>query len=145
MVIQEFENTIVFLDTAPLIYFIEGNSIYQSKLEKLFKLNDEKYFQFQTSTITLLEVLVKPLKDGERKIVDKYTSILTNAEGIEIFDITIQIAVKAGEIRANYNVKTPDALQLATAITHKANYFLTNDLRLKNILEIKVLTISELI
>jgi predicted nucleic acid-binding protein len=144
MVIDELKNVIVFLDTAPLIYFIEGNSDYQEKLEKLFKLNDENYFQFLTSTITLIEVLVKPLKDGETKIVEQYKTILTNAEGIDIFDITTPIAVKAAEIRAKYNVKTPDALQVATAIEHNATYFLTNHLRLKIITEIKVITIADL-
>lgn len=144
MVVDELKNTTVFLDTAPLIYFIEGNSAYQENLEKLFELNDEKYFQFLTSTLTLVEVLVKPLKDGETKIVEQYKTILTNSEGIDIFDITIPISVKAAEIRAKYNIRTPDSLQVATAIECKADYFLTNDLRLKIISEIKVITIGEL-
>ncbi len=144
MVIDELKNKTVFLDTAPLIYFIEGNSDYQEKLEKLFKLNDEKHFQFLTSTLTLVEVLVKPLKDGETKIVEQYKTILTNSEGIDIFDITIPISVKAAEIRAKYNSRTPDSLQVATAIECKADYFLTNDFRLKIITEIKVITIADL-
>ncbi len=71
MVIDELKNSIVFLDTAPLIYFIEGNSDYQEELEKLFKLNDENHFKFLTSAITLLEVLVKPIRDGETKVVEQ--------------------------------------------------------------------------
>lgn len=144
MVIDKLKNAIVFLDTAPLIYFIEGHSEYQDKLENLFKLNDENHFKFITSAITLLEVLVKPLKDGETKIVDQYKTILTNAEGIDIFEISIPIALKAAEIRAKYNIRTPDAFQIATAIEYNADYFFTNDLRLKNITEIKLLTIAEL-
>ncbi|MEP7109667.1 MAG: type II toxin-antitoxin system VapC family toxin [Ferruginibacter sp.] len=128
MVIDKLKNAIVFLDTSPLIYFIEGKSDYQERLEKLFNLNDENYFKFLTSAITLLEVLVKPLKEGETKIVEQSKTILTNADGIDIFDITTPIAVKAAEIRAKYNIRTPDALQIATAIVHKADYFLTNDL-----------------
>ena len=58
-----------------MIYFIEGNSDYQEKLEKVFKLNDDGFFKFITSSITLLEVLVNPLKDGETKIVDQYKTI----------------------------------------------------------------------
>lgn len=144
MVTEQLENTILFLDTAPLIYFIEGHSAYQEKFKKLFKLNDEGYFKFLTSSITLLEVLVKPLKDGETKIVDQYKTILTGAEGINIFEITISIAIKAAEIRAKYGLRTPDALQVATSIEHKADYFLTNDFRLKNVTEIKVITIADI-
>ena len=128
MVIDKLKNAIVFLDTAPLIYFIEGNSEYQEKLEKLFILSDEGYFKFLTSSITLLEVLVKPLREGETKIVEQYKTILTNAEGIDIFDITIPITVKAAEMRAKYNIRTPDALQIATSIERQADYFLTTTL-----------------
>ena len=69
MVINTLRNKIIFLDTAPLIYFIEGHSEYQPQLQKLFELNDQGDFKFITSTITLLEVLVKPLKLGETRIV----------------------------------------------------------------------------
>jgi hypothetical protein len=44
MVIEKLKNAVVFLATAPLIYFIEGHSEYQDKLTKLFTLNDENHF-----------------------------------------------------------------------------------------------------
>lgn len=144
MVIENFSGKLVFLDTAPLIYFIEGHTEYQQKLEKLFALNDEGGFKFITSSVTLLEVLVKPLKDGENKIVEQYKTILTNAAGIDIFEITTAISIKAAGLRAKYNMRTPDALQIATAIEWHADYFLTNDHRLKSVVEIKVITLSAL-
>ena len=64
MVIQNFASKVVFLDTAPLIYFIEGHSTYQTILSRLFDFNGKGGFSFATSTITLLEVLVKPLREG---------------------------------------------------------------------------------
>lgn len=141
---EKFTGKIIFLDTAPLIYFIEGHSQYQQKLKQLFLLNDEGHFKFLSSVITLLEVLVKPLKEGQNKTVEQYKKILTNAEGIDIFEITIPVTIKAAELRAKYNIHTPDALQIATAIERQADFFLTNDLRLKQVVEIKVVTISEL-
>lgn len=145
MVINELKDSIIFLDTAPLIYFIEGHSEFQNKLERLFKLNDEKYFKFVTSAITLIEILVKPLKEGNSKVVEEYKNIITNAEGIDIFDITTPISIMAAEIRAKYNIRTPDAIQIATAIVLNSDYFFTNDIRLKNISEIKVFTLQDLI
>lgn len=144
MVMEKFTGKIIFLDTAPLIYFIEGHSQYQQKLKQLFLLNDEGHFKFLSSVITLLEVLVKPLKEGQNKTVEQYKKILTNAEGIDIFEITIPVTIKAAELRAKYNIHTPDALQIATAIERQADFFLTNDLRLKQVVEIKLVTISEL-
>ena len=144
MEMEKFTGKIIFLDTAPLIYFIEGHSQYQQKLKQLFLLNDEGHFKFLSSVITLLEVLVKPLKEGQNKTVEQYKKILTNAEGIDIFEITIPVTIKAAELRAKYNIHTPDALQIATAIERQADFFLTNDLRLKQVVEIKLVTISEL-
>lgn len=81
MVISKLIDQVVFLDTAPLIYFIEGHSEYQQKLKELFQLNDEEKIKFFTSNITLLEVLVKPLRMKENKIADKYKSILIMLKG----------------------------------------------------------------
>ena len=144
MVISNFRNKIIFLDTVPLIYFIEGSSPYQDKLKKVFEDNDKGNFTFITSSITLLEVLVKPLRDGQSALANKYKNILTKAAGIEVFDITIDLASKAAELRAKYNLRTPDAIQLATAIDNKAAFFLTNDLRLKSVSEIDTVMLSEL-
>ena len=56
MVIQDFASKTVFLDTAPLIYFIEGHSVYQPILANLFEFNDKAGFFFVTSSVALLEV-----------------------------------------------------------------------------------------
>lgn len=144
MVIQDFSAKVVCLDTAPLIYFIEGHSIYQPLLFKLFDFNDQGGFSFITSTVTLLEVLVKPLRDGRTAIAKEYKDILTNAKGIVIVDVTAAIAQQAAILRAKYNFRTPDAIQLATAIEFNADYFLTNDSRLKSANEIDIVAVTDL-
>lgn len=144
MVIQSFASKVIYLDTAPLIYFIEGHSTYQSVLTSLFDFNDKGSFSFVTSTVTLLEVLVKPLREGQTAVAKQYRDILINAQGIEIIDINSTIAEQAALLRAKYNVRTPDAIQLATSIEAGADYFLTNDNRLKAISEAAVITVSEL-
>ncbi len=69
--------------------------------------------------------------------------MLTTSKGIDIFDITIGVAKEAAKIRAKYNLKTPDAIQLATAIIFGADLFLTNDGRLKPVTEIEIVVLSE--
>ena len=56
----------------------------------------------------------------------------------------LPISIQAEEMRAKYNLKTPDCLQIATASECKADYFLINDLHLKIITEIKVIKIGKL-
>ena len=144
MVVQDFVSKIVFLDTAPLIYFIEGNSQYHNLLFKIFDLNDKGGFSFITSSITLLEVLVKPLKEGKSDIANQYRNILTKAPGIEVLDVTSSTSEIAAYLRAKYSFRTPDAIQLATSIEAGADYFLTNDNRIKVVTEIPVITIGEI-
>lgn len=144
MVIQDFAGKTVFLDTAPLIYFIEGHSVYKPVLAPLFTFNDQSGFVFVTSTITLLEVLVKPLREGKTIIAKQYRDTITNAPGVEIIDMSTAVAETAARLRATYNLKTPDSIQLATALEAKADYFLTNDVKLKVISELITVTMDEL-
>ncbi|PIQ22565.1 MAG: PIN domain nuclease [Cytophagales bacterium CG18_big_fil_WC_8_21_14_2_50_42_9] len=70
--------------------------------------------------------------------------MLTTTTGIEIIEINTTVAIKAAELRAKYNLKTPDSIQVATALEYRAKYFLTNDIRLKIVKEIKTVTPQEL-
>ncbi|HTJ13602.1 MAG TPA: type II toxin-antitoxin system VapC family toxin [Dinghuibacter sp.] len=144
MVMPDFSSKVVFLDTAPLIYFIEGHSDYQPVLKSLFASNDHGDFTFITSSITLLEVLVKPIREGYAHLVGQYREILLNAPGIEIYEIDTNIAIRAAELRAKYGLRTPDALQIATALEFSADYFLTNDTRLRVVSEIRSVTLPDL-
>jgi len=144
MVISDFKGKTLFLDSAPLIYFIEGDSSFQPILAELFKLNDGGHFSFITSTITLLEVQVLPLRSGREDIAANYRRLITESEHIEIIELTGDIATIAARLRAKYNLKTPDSIQIATAIDCNADFFLTNDLKLKNVADINALTLQDL-
>ena len=143
--IQKLKSKNVFLDTAPLIYYMEENRTYSQILNKLFLANSKGEFLFQTSVITLLEVLVLPMREHEHKLVEQYQNILCNSTSIIIIDLTIEIAIKAAALRAKYGLKTPDSIQVATALNVSAQYFLTNDIRLKVVNEIEILVLDELL
>jgi len=138
-------NKNIFIDTAPLIHYIEDNELYSSVLDELFEQNLEMKVQLTTSTITLLEVLVLPLKTNNFDLVEKYKSLLCQSDTFEIWNIDMEIAEKAAELRAKYQLKTPDAIQISTAICRFSDYFLTNDKRLKIVSELNVLILDELI
>jgi len=135
---------ILFVDTAPFIYYIEGSSQYNEKLKSLFDLNANGEVLFYSSTLTLLELLVKPLKLGEKALANQYEDILTNSSNIHIYEISVEISKKAAELRAKYNLKTPDSIQISTGIVKGADYVLTNDSELKRVKEIKVLVLDDL-
>jgi predicted nucleic acid-binding protein len=137
------KDKVVFFDTAPLIYFMEKNIRYIDVIKPVITLIDSGQAKGLTSTITLLEVLVLPLREGNKKLADKYKTILLSSNGLETCEITNAISEKAAGLRAKYGIKTPDSIQLATAIVRKADYFLTNDLELKRVKEIKVAVLED--
>jgi predicted nucleic acid-binding protein len=135
---------VVGLDTAPLIYFIEQNPKYISTVREFFSSLNRKEFQVITSTLTLTEVLVHPLRNGNVKLAGQYQDILLNQDYLTVFPVSSEIAKLAAELRATKNLRTPDAIQIATAIQNGADFFLTNDMGLRNISNLTVLILDDI-
>ncbi len=120
----------VFLDSMIFIYKFESEIKYGAILEKLFAKIESGYFTGLTSTLTIAECLTKPKKEGSLALIAKYIALFRNFPNLEIYPLTFAIAERTAGIRAEWNLKTPDAIQLATATEAKANIFLTHDLAL---------------
>lgn len=119
--------SVVGLDTAPLIYFIEKHPGYLPLLLPFFEALESGEIQVVTSTLTLTEVLVHPYRDGNRTMAEQYFQTLLNARNLRTIPLSPAIAAEAARLRAAYQLKTPDAIQLATAKEEGATAFLTND------------------
>lgn len=88
--------------------------------------------------------MVQPIKLNQLALEVQYEKILTTSAHIDIYVIDIEVSKRAAKLRADYNLKTPDAIQIATGIENNADFFLTIDLDLKRLTEIKILTMEEL-
>lgn len=90
-------------------------------------------------------MLVQPLRQQNQILVEEYRNILSNAENLTMSPITAEIAESAAQIRAKYDIRTPDALQIATALAINCQFFLTNDEHLKKVSEIQVRTLKDML
>lgn len=123
----------ILLDTNCFIYYFEDKPDYSNKLEKVFiNIQSGKNIACM-SIVSFMEILVKPKKENNVFIENRYKLMLTNYPNLSIIDMNYKIADIASRLRANYNIKTPDAIILATGIAKDVDYFITNDIRLKNI------------
>lgn len=138
-----FSGKRIFIDTAPLIYFIEDHPLYRDVLRVLMDHVDSGQVILISSTLTLIEVLVQPIRKQRYDLFEKYEQILTHSGSISLFSLDALTAGKAAEIRAKYNFKTPDSIQLATALNFSADLFLTNDKQLE-INEITSITLEDM-
>ncbi|HMB98403.1 MAG TPA: PIN domain-containing protein [Balneolaceae bacterium] len=119
------------IDTAPFIYYMERHKTYGAIVKPIFKEIEKGNIQAITTNITLLEVLVQPYRFGDEKLAQRYRDILLNSEGLTTLTITHEITENAAKLRAKYLIRTPDAIQIATAVITNADAFLTNDEALK--------------
>lgn len=97
-----------------------------------------------TSYVTLIEVLVHPLREGRSELAEEYRNILLQSPALTAVSLDEGIAEESAGLRARYGIRTPDAIQLATAIRSGASWFLTNDAELANLPEISVLVLKQL-
>lgn len=117
----------VGLDTAPLIYFIEKHPERAAKLRPFFAAAERQEFRVVTSLVPLLEVLVQPLRNGREDVAREYREIILRSPSLTALPLDENIVEEAARLRALYGVRTPDAIQLATAKISGAAFFLTND------------------
>jgi predicted nucleic acid-binding protein len=142
--IAQLQGKVVGLDTAPLIYFMEQNPNYLEMMRLFLRAFDRGDFRMVTSTVTLVGVLVHPLRQGNTILVQEYREILLNQESLTVVELTPDIAETAAKLRATYNLRSPDSIQMATAIREGASFFLTNDARLPSLPGLTVLVLDNL-
>jgi predicted nucleic acid-binding protein len=97
-----------------------------------------------TSAITLTETLIKPIKIGDYVLANAYRNLLMRTAYVTLVAITPRLAESAAHLRAQYGLRTPDALHAASAISSNCDAFLTNDLAFKKVKEISILILDEL-
>ena len=134
----------VGLDTAPLIFYMEENPDFIDLVDAFFDDLIDGQFEVVTSTITLLEVLVHPIRNADEALAGQYNDILLSSPHVTTLPVTFATAETAADLRAQHNLKTPDAIQLATALNAGAEFFLTNDRDFPGMAEIEILKLREL-
>lgn len=134
----------LYFDSAPFIYFIESYPAYIKNMRVVMGKIARGNIIGVTSTITLTEILTKPIKDQDTKLEIIYRKFLLNTRNLQVVDVNKAIAEQAAHLRAQYRLKTPDALQIATALDAHCDAFLTNDKGLVSVQNIKILLVDDL-
>lgn len=136
--------TSIFIDTAPIIYYIEANHQFGPLSKELVEYIHDKNLNTYTSVITLTEVLVKPFETGNDNLALKFSTFLRYGSKISLLEISAGISESAARLRGKYPfLRTMDALQIAAAQNISADAFITNDINLKKIDEIKIIVLKD--
>ena len=137
-------SSLVYVDTSIVIYSVEKFPEYLLLLEPLwFKLQTGE-IEIISSELILMESLVLPLRNADTFLINAYEQLLLSSE-IRLVPISQSILRQAANLRATTNLKTPDAIHAATALSVNCNQFLTNDKGLRNVPNLPVVVLSELL
>ena len=134
----------IFLDTAPFIYYFEDHKTYADRMEALLAAGMESGCRFVTSLITYIEVLTLPEKRGNHRLAAKYRDYFTNSNALSIHPLDLIVADATVRIRARHGLRTPDAIQIATALSCGADHVVTNDKQWRIVPDLPVVVMDEL-
>lgn len=115
-------NRKIYLDSCCVIYLLENVAVFGSNMRK--HLQSVPDAVLCVSPLVRLEVLVKPINDGDTALINDYEDFLRQQQWLSIND---QIIAAALQLRTRHQIKIPDAIHLATAIHYDCQDFWTHD------------------
>ena len=130
------------VDSNIFIYQLELNPLYADLADEVFLWVEQPGHTAFTSTITVTEVLIQPLRDGDNRRIRQFYGLFSTYPNLLWIAPDLLIADFAARIRAQHRLRTPDALQAATAIQSGATGFVTNDFAFERVAEFETLVLD---
>jgi len=133
----------LFIDTAPVIYHVQGAPPYSRLTDAVFARIGAGQIQAVTSAVTLAECLVLPYRMGNKELADSFLRTITQSRNTLYVGVD-NVVDEAAKLRANLNLTLTDALQVAAALAADCDAFLTNDHGLRRVSQIPILLLDDL-
>lgn len=130
------DGALVVVDSAPIIYILEGHRVYAQRFRPLFDRQANGELTFAITTITLAEVLTGPLGAGNESLAERYRAVL---ESWYVVELSAQIAMSAARLRASTKLRLADAVQVASALAINAEALVTHDRDFSPVTALRVL------
>jgi len=125
------------MDSAPIIYVLEGHPKFGSRFKPLFEAHAAGRLRFAVTTITIVEVLSGPLRATNEALARRYRAVLESWEPIEL---DVDIAESAARLRASLRLRLADAVQAASALAVNAAALVTHDRDFSRVHSLRVIS-----
>jgi predicted nucleic acid-binding protein len=134
----------IYLDAVIIIYSLEGFPSRAAALGPMWSASASGQLKLVSSELSLMEVLVGPIKRGNPELRIRYERTLLESN-VELFPISRPILREAACLWASMRwLRTPDAIHLATARCHACSGFLTNDKALLGVSGLPIVLLDDL-
>ena len=134
----------VYLDANGFIYSVERVEPYHTLLEPMWQQARDGEFEVASSDITVLETLVKPLREND-EVVEMLLRSMFDAHEVSLVPATRELWEDAARIRADTGLKTPDSLHAATALSTGCALFITNDTDFRRVEDLPMVILDDLL
>ena len=134
----------VYLDANGFIYSVERVEPYRTLLEPMWQQARAGEFDVASSDITVLETLVKPLREDD-KVVEMLLRSMFDAHEVSLIPAARELWEDSARIRADTGLKTPDAPHAATSLSAGCTLFVTNDGDFRRVRGLPVVVLDDLI
>ncbi len=131
----------VYFDANAIIRLLEHRD---APLLRLLDRMKERAAAICTSEISLAEVLVVPLREKDRRLIDSYETFLRGSAGIVVASVSRNVLRLSAELRATMGGKSPDAIHVATAMLNGCKLVVSSDQRLRVAPDIRRVAIEDL-
>jgi len=133
------------LDTSMFIFEVEESRKYIEMVHPIFRWLEKPESYGITSTVSMLELLVHPYRRSDLDTVNRFYALLSTYPNLHWVELTLPVADAAARLRAEFNLKTPDAIQAASAMSLQATGFISNDPAFKRLESLDVIILDELL
>lgn len=118
----------ILLDTSTLIAYFDKNERVSPVAEYIIDgLVRSGRNPAVVSMVTVMEVLVQPLRKEANESYHLIMDFLSNFPNLRPLDIDLDIAQEAAALRARHGFRSPDALIIASGILAQVSHLVTND------------------
>jgi predicted nucleic acid-binding protein len=125
----------LFLDANIIIYRVEAVEPFNQQVLAILSELVEKHAnaRFAVSRLSVMECLVKPLREQNNADIDRYRSFFAST-GLQLVEINALVIETATLLRARHGLRTPDAIQAASAMSIKGPViYLTGDKQFRKV------------
>ena len=133
----------VYFDTNAIIYFLEQNEQFYDVVLEIFKLIGTDDISALTSEFTLTEILIKPIRENERALIQNIKDLLLDREFFTLTETSESLFIKAAETGATHSLRPADAIQFPSALQNHCHFFVSNDARFKSVGGLEVVRLIE--
>jgi predicted nucleic acid-binding protein len=135
---------LVYTDAQVVIYTVDKYPNYAPLCRPIWEAARASTITVISSQLILAETLVAPLRSGDLvHLADR--EALWRHPNTRLFPVTEAIIREAAQLRADFNLKTPDAIHAATALHHGCTLFVSNDTAFRRVPNLSVAILDDVL